>query len=341
MRRSIVIGLLVAALIPVAAAAQNCEPDSVAVQILGSGGPQINPFRSSTSYLLWVGDQARVLVDMGGGAYGRFGQTQAKLTDLSLVAVSHLHPDHISDLPAFLWQSHLIRKEPLPVVGPSGNDAAPDFSTFLSRLFDEKDGAFPTLGATLGGKRRDIPGTPRPNDGTVRLDVAVVDVTKAEPMTVYDRDGLTVTALGIPHGNMPTLAYRVKVRNMSIVFSSDQTGTEPKVRRFRKGREYSDHASGSCGRRQEQSAACCTGRCRQSRARGGRWTAYRQPYRHFQSRCRLGRTQNELHWSTDGRCRSAVHAGEMNGKSCMLTMSASGRHETDLPTGADDVRCSG
>jgi ribonuclease BN (tRNA processing enzyme) len=235
MRRSIVIGLLVAALIPVAAAAQNCEPDSVAVQILGSGGPQINPFRSSTSYLLWVGDQARVLVDMGGGAYGRFGQTQAKLTDLSLVAVSHLHPDHISDLPAFPWQSHLIRKEPLPVVGPSGNDAAPDFSTFLSRLFDEKDGAFPTLGATLGGKRRDIPGTPRPNDGTVRLDVAVVDVTKAEPMTVYDRDGLTVTALGIPHGNMPTLAYRVKVRNMSIVFSSDQTGTDPKFVDFAKG----------------------------------------------------------------------------------------------------------
>jgi ribonuclease BN (tRNA processing enzyme) len=235
MRRSIVIGLLVAALIPVAAAAQNCEPDSVVVQILGSGGPQINPFRSSTSYLLWVGDQARVLVDMGGGAYGRFGQTQAKLTDLSLVAVSHLHPDHISDLPAFLWQSHLIRKEPLPVVGPSGNDAAPDFSTFLSRLFDEKDGAFPTLGATLGGKRRDIPGTPRPNDGTVRLDVAVVDVTKAEPMTVYDRDGLTVTALGIPHGNMPTLAYRVKVRNMSIVFSSDQTGTDPKFVDFAKG----------------------------------------------------------------------------------------------------------
>ena len=235
MRRSIVIGLLVAALIPVAAAAQNCEPDSVAVQILGSGGPQINPFRSSTSYLLWVGDQARVLVDMGGGAYGRFGQTQAKLTDLSLVAVSHLHPDHISDLPAFLWQSHLIRKEPLPVVGPSGNDAAPDFSTFLSRLFDEKDGAFPTLGATLGGKRRDIPGAPRPNDGTVRLDVGVVNVTKAEPTTVYDRDGLTVTALGIPHGNMPTLAYRVKVRNMSIVFSSDQTGTDPKFVDFAKG----------------------------------------------------------------------------------------------------------
>lgn len=235
MRRSIVIGLLAATLIPVDASAQNCEPNSVAVQILGSGGPRINPFRSSTSYLLWVGDQARVLVDMGGGALGRFGQTQAKLTDLSLVAVSHLHPDHISDLPALLWQSHLARKEPLPIVGPSGNDAAPDFSTFLSRLFDEKNGAFPVLGATLGGKRHDIPSGPLSGGGSVRLDVGVVDATKAEPTIVFDRDGLTVAALGIPHGNMPTLAYRVKVRNVSIVFSSDQMGTDPKFVDFAKG----------------------------------------------------------------------------------------------------------
>ncbi|HZM47908.1 MAG TPA: MBL fold metallo-hydrolase [Burkholderiales bacterium] len=235
MRRSIVIGLLAAILIPAAVSAQNCEPGSVAVQILGSGGPRINPFRSSTSYLLWVGDQARVLVDMGGGALGRFGQAQAKVSDLSLLAVSHLHPDHISDLPAFLWLSHEIRKEPLRIVGPSGNDAAPDFATFLARLFDEKNGAFPVLGATLGGMRRDMRSGPPSAGGSVPLDVGVIDVTKAEPSTVFDRDGLTVTALGIPHGNMPTLAYRVKVRNMSIVFSSDQTGTDPKFVDFAKG----------------------------------------------------------------------------------------------------------
>jgi ribonuclease BN (tRNA processing enzyme) len=227
-------GLLAVILIPGGASAQNCEPASVAVQILGSGGPQINRFRSSTSYLLWVGDQARVLVDMGGGAWSRFGQAQAKVSDLSLLAVSHLHPDHISDLPAFLWLSHLARKEPLPIVGPSGSNAAPDFSTFLARLFDEKNGAFPVLGATLGGQRLDMPGGPRAGGG-VRLDVGVVDVTKAEASTVFDRDGMTVAALGIPHGNMPTLAYRVKVRNLSIVFSSDQTGTDPKFIDFAKG----------------------------------------------------------------------------------------------------------
>jgi ribonuclease BN (tRNA processing enzyme) len=44
-----------------------------------------------------------------------------------------------------------------------------------------------------------------------------------------------VTAQGIPHGNMPTLAYRVKVRDVSVVFSSDQMGTDPKFVDFAKG----------------------------------------------------------------------------------------------------------
>jgi ribonuclease BN (tRNA processing enzyme) len=71
--------------------------------------------------------------------------------------------------------------------------------------------------------------------GGVRLDVGVVDVTKAEPSTVFDKQGVTVTALGIPHGNLPTLAYRVQTRDVSIVFSSDQTGTNPRFVDFARG----------------------------------------------------------------------------------------------------------
>lgn len=58
---------------------------------------------------------------------------------------------------------------------------------------------------------------------------------KAEPSTVFDVSGLTVTALGIPHGNIPTLAYRVQTRDASVVFSSDQTGTNPRFVEFAKG----------------------------------------------------------------------------------------------------------
>jgi ribonuclease BN (tRNA processing enzyme) len=134
------------------------------VQILGSGGPFINSERASTSYLLWVGGHAKMLLDIGGGAFLRFGQSQADLNDLALVAISHLHPDHVSDLPALLWVSQTVRKESLPIVGPSGgkgvagpagNDVAPDFQTFLARLFDEKSGAFQVMGGALARIMRD------------------------------------------------------------------------------------------------------------------------------------------------------------------------------------------
>jgi ribonuclease BN (tRNA processing enzyme) len=86
--------------------AQTCAGQPVAVQILGSGGPAIDPKRVSSSYLLWIGNQAKMLVDMGGGAHERFGQSQARLNDLSLLAISHVHPDHVADLPAVLWLSN-------------------------------------------------------------------------------------------------------------------------------------------------------------------------------------------------------------------------------------------
>ncbi len=229
MIRSVIVCFLALLSISSSASAQSCVANPVAVQILGSGGPRINRERASTSYLLWIDAQAKVLVDMGGGAFLRFGQAQAKLSDLSLVAISHFHPDHVSDLPALLWLSNFTRKEPLPIVGPSGNDLVPGFPTFLSRLFDAKNGAFQVLGTTLGGPP--VAGV----GGGVRLDVNVVDLTKAEPSTVFDRQGVHVTALGIPHGNIPTVAYRIQTRDASIVFSSDQTGTNPRFVDFARG----------------------------------------------------------------------------------------------------------
>src|SRR5712691_12823354 len=176
MLRPAVIALF--ALLPIASAAsaQTCAGSPVAVQILGSGGPAINPERASAGYLLWVGAHAKLLFDTGGGTYIRFGQSRAKLADLALVGISHLHPDHTSDLAALMWGSNRMRSAPLPIVGPSGNNVAPDFATFLSRMFNEKTGAFQVLGSTLGAVQ---PGAERP-----RLDISVVDVTKTEPTQV-------------------------------------------------------------------------------------------------------------------------------------------------------------
>jgi ribonuclease BN (tRNA processing enzyme) len=88
--------------VPSGASAQSCAAGPATLQILGSGGPAFNKDRASSSYLLWIDGKARMLVDMGGGAYLRFAQSGAKLSDLVLIGISHLHPDHVSDLPALL-----------------------------------------------------------------------------------------------------------------------------------------------------------------------------------------------------------------------------------------------
>lgn len=203
------------------AAAQTCGADGMTVQILGSGGPRINQDRASTSYLVWRGRQGRILVDAGGGAFLRFGQAGGRLEDLSLVAISHVHPDHVSDLAALLWLSNLARKDPLPIAGPSGGEVTPDFPTFLSRLFDEKAGAFPLLGGTLGGAGLGV-----------RLSPTRLDAGAQGPMTVLEQSDVRVSALSVPHGNIPSLAYKVQTPEGTVVFGSDQTGTNPRFVEF-------------------------------------------------------------------------------------------------------------
>jgi len=50
------------------AAAQSCGAKGIALQVLGSGGPELQDKRASSSYLIWQNGQARVLVDAGGGS---------------------------------------------------------------------------------------------------------------------------------------------------------------------------------------------------------------------------------------------------------------------------------
>jgi ribonuclease BN (tRNA processing enzyme) len=225
MNRAIIAGLLASLAASSGALAQSCAGNPVAVQVLGSSGPGFVKDRSNTSYLLWVNGQARILVDAGGGAYVRYGQAGAKFTDLSMILVSHLHPDHSSDLPGILWSGRQSRNDTLRIAGPSGNDAAPSISTFLSRSFDPKDGAWQILGTVMSSE---------PGNSGVRLEPAVVDVTKQEVTNVYDRDGIKVTAMGIPHGNLPTVAYRIETQGKTVVFSSDQNGTNPRFPGFAK-----------------------------------------------------------------------------------------------------------
>ncbi len=87
------------------AKAQSCGSTGLAVQVLGSGGPELQDKRASTSYLIWNRGTARVIVDAGGGSALRFGQSGAQMSQLSAVLFSHFHVDHSGDFPTLVFSS--------------------------------------------------------------------------------------------------------------------------------------------------------------------------------------------------------------------------------------------
>ena len=118
--------------------AQSCGSTGLAVQTLGSGGPELQDKRASTSYLIWVHGAARVIVDVGGGSAIRFGESGAQMSQVDVVLFSHFHIDHSGDFPALVFSSWFEeRKRPLPVYGPPGNDFMPSTTEFVRDLFGE------------------------------------------------------------------------------------------------------------------------------------------------------------------------------------------------------------
>src|ERR1700756_4443330 len=77
---ALLISLLLACTFAPLAPAQSCGAHGVAVQVLGSGGPELQDKRASSSYLVWQNGRARVLVDAGGGSALRFGESGAQMS---------------------------------------------------------------------------------------------------------------------------------------------------------------------------------------------------------------------------------------------------------------------
>lgn len=194
----------------------DCPPDNgIALQVLGSGGPIADDARASSSYLVWVDGQAKVLIDAGSGAFLRFGENGARFEDLELIALSHYHTDHSADLPALLKSGNFSsRKRPLNISGPASARRFPGLEGYLKGLLDPEKGAYRYLSGYLDG-----------SNGLVKLEAIERDHKSSEASIVIEQPGLKVTALGVPHGIVPTLAYRVEVANWTLVFGSDQNGS--------------------------------------------------------------------------------------------------------------------
>ena len=194
----------------------SCPPaNGVALQVLGSGGPIADDARASSSYLVWVDGVARVLIDAGGGAFLRFGEAGGSFEDLDFVGLSHFHTDHSADFPALLKSgSFSERQGPLHVAGPAAGGQFPGLKAWLDSMLDAEAGAYGYLSGFLDGTR----GRPM----LVSREIATDD-----PVLVFKVDDLAVEAMRVPHGVVPAVAFRVNAGGHTVVFATDQNGSNP------------------------------------------------------------------------------------------------------------------
>jgi ribonuclease BN (tRNA processing enzyme) len=185
--------------------------------VLGSGGPFVNPRRASSGYVLTRDDGTRLLVDAGGGTFERLGRAGIAAAGFDLVLLTHFHIDHSGDLAPIVFSAFLEgRTTALTVTGPAPREGHPGTHRFCDALFGT-DGAWSYMHSFDGF-------------GITAVETSS-ELHEATPQAVLERENLTVTSLAVPHGEMPTVAYRVECDGRAVVFSGDvQTAYTPLVK---------------------------------------------------------------------------------------------------------------
>ena len=219
------------------------EKCALSVMVLGSGGPIATASgRASAGYLIFVNDEPRILMDVGGGTYQRVAKSGVNLHALDTILLSHLHIDHTGDLSAVVktiyFHNNLAgtartAEEPIHIYGPVDNGVAfpgttieqyPSTSRYVDDHYAMPNGVerYLNLFATaISGGASKFAYQAHDLNSTV-AGASVQEVLRTD-------DGILVEAIAVDHGPVPALAYRVSYRGKSIVYSGDTKSTGPNM----------------------------------------------------------------------------------------------------------------
>jgi len=179
------------------------------VTILGSGDPFVKRGQASASVLIEVGNQERDLFffDLGSGSLANFTGLHLPVTDTTKVFLSHLHADHVGDMPTLLWSlAKAGRRDPVEVWGPAG-----EFGPLGTRAYTQH------LEAAHAWDMESLCGHP----GQSGAMTVTTEVPFDRTAVVYDRNGVTISSFPVIHILNGAVGYRLDYAGRSVVFSGD------------------------------------------------------------------------------------------------------------------------
>ena len=224
-----------------AARAPYLTDDALHILLCGTGSPMPDMTRANACAAV-IADGRVVVIDAGPGAWSRLAGAK-----IDTVLLTHLHSDHIGDLGEVATQSWLGgRKVPLEVFGPP----APQASERTTDAEGETFGVAGTEAVVKGfaqaynsdAEFRIAQGHELvPTEAARMIGHDVPRPGPEEAVTVYDKDGLKISAFLVNHDPVePAYGYRVEYGGRAAVISGD-TARVPNMVRFSKGADLLVH----------------------------------------------------------------------------------------------------